>query len=84
MGFMARVDHHMNLLGRMADTIKVDFAEALCRGQMQSEELRSAVFRCMGCARADACQGWLDIHGEGADHTPAYCQNRDLLARLRA
>lgn len=83
MGFMSRIDHHMDLLGRMADTFSVDFAEALCRGQIQGEELRSAVFRCMNCPRADACQGWIEAHGAGAAQPPDYCQNRGLLARLR-
>lgn len=83
MGLMSRIDHHAHLFGQMADILRVDLAEALCRGQIQGETLRSAVFRCMNCQRAEACQGWLDAHAAGADQTPDYCQNRGLLTRLR-
>lgn len=83
MGFVQRLDRHADLVQRMADTLHVDFGEAMLRGTLAPEELRSAVFRCMGCECVSACADWLEAHAEGADRAPGYCRNRDMLGGLR-
>ncbi len=82
MGFINRVDHHTDLLKRMAETVHVDIGVALENGDVQGEEIRRAIFTCMGCASASECPSWMDSHETGSDSAPDYCRNRGWLARL--
>lgn len=84
MGFIDKIDRHADLVKRMAETVHVDFGEAMERGALGAEEVRRAIFACMGCSSADECPHWMDQHPEGSDSAPAYCRNRGLLARLSA
>jgi len=83
MGFLARLDTHSDLFQRMADTVGVDLGEAVFRGELPPQGLRSAVLSCMGCEGAADCPGWLNDHAAGSDHAPSYCRNATLLAKLR-
>lgn len=83
MGIVQRLDRHADLVQRMAETLRVDFVEAMLRGKLAPEELRAAVFRCTGCDCVNACTAWLDSHPEGAERAPGYCRNRDVLDQLQ-
>ena len=78
----SRIDKHADLMGRMAETVGADLAEATQRGDLTPEEYRSAVLSCTSCKGAGECQGWLDAHAEGAGGTPDYCRNKALLEAL--
>lgn len=77
-----KFDRHEQLVGRMADTLGVDLAEAVQRGELPPEDLRRSVFNCMGCREADACGHWLEEHSAGSDVTPEYCRNDALFRSL--
>jgi hypothetical protein len=83
MGLFARLDHHNDLMNRMADTVHADLPGALMRGDLTGQDLRNAVLRCTGCTSAAECSGWLADHAGGAEHTPDYCRNSALLERLK-
>jgi len=83
MNLFRKLDHHADLVNRMAATVGADLDEALMRGQLGGQELRSAVMRCIGCEGGADCPDWLDAHSEGAAETPDYCRNRGLMASLR-
>jgi len=82
MGFIDRIDHHADLLKRMAETVHVDLGAAMECGITGGEEIRRAVFTCMGCTSASECPAWMDAHAEGSDCAPGYCRNRGWLAQL--
>ncbi|MCC5971440.1 MAG: hypothetical protein JJU15_15970 [Pararhodobacter sp.] len=82
MGFIDRIDHHADLLKRMAETVQADMGAALESGTMQGDEIRRAVFTCMGCTSASECPSWMDAHPQGSTTAPNYCRNRSWLARL--
>lgn len=83
MGLFSKLDHHSGLMHRMADTLGADLSMALVEGRLSPNELRGAVMSCMGCEETGACGQWLDDHGAGAQETPTYCRNHDMLDRLR-
>ena len=78
-----RIEKHSDLMHRMAQTVGADFGDAILSGQLTGHELRTAVLRCTCCDGADDCPGWMDAHPEGAAHAPGYCQNAELLDRLK-
>ncbi|WP_417588239.1 DUF6455 family protein [Pararhodobacter oceanensis] len=84
MGLLTRLNHHTDLITRMASTVNADFTIAMVDRRMSGQELRNAVFACVGCEGGARCPDWLEAHSAGAEDTPAYCRNRDLLQRLRA
>ncbi|KPQ06796.1 MAG: hypothetical protein HLUCCA12_09315 [Rhodobacteraceae bacterium HLUCCA12] len=84
MGFINRIDRHADLLKRMAETVQADLGAALESGSLSGEDLRRAMFTCVGCNHAAECPGWMDAHGDGAAAAPGYCRNRGWLARLRS
>lgn len=84
MGLFNKLDTHASLIGTMAETVHVDLTEALATGRLSGQELRNAVVACMGCAGVCECSDWLASHQDGAESTPAYCRNADLMARLQA
>lgn len=79
---LSRIDKHAELVGRMAETVGADLAEAMQRGDLTPEEYRSAVLSCTSCRGAGDCQEWLDAHSDGAEATPGYCRNKALLESL--
>ena len=85
MGYIDRIDRHANLVNRMADTVGADMGAALLEGRVTAEDLRGAVLRCTRCAHVETCVGWLGRNeAAGADATPEYCRNRQLMARVTA
>jgi len=79
MSWMTRLNRHATLVGRMADTIGVDLAEEMQRGNFSPESWRAAVMSCTGCDNPDGCEAWLEAHRDGAEETPGYCRNKDRL-----
>lgn len=79
-----RFDRHADLVDRMAETLGVDLAEEMLRGNLPPQDMRSTVMRCMGCREAGACAAWLDAHEGGADATPSFCRNKERLEGLAA
>jgi hypothetical protein len=75
---------HANLVSEMGRVTGADLGEALVRGDLTAEGLRTAVVRCTGCADADGCAHWLAEHAEGAEAPPSVCENGDLFRRLAA
>jgi hypothetical protein len=80
--WMDRFDKHAELVNRMAETLGVDLAEEMLRGNLPPQDLRATVLNCMGCREAGACENWLSDHPEGADATPGYCRNKERLEAL--
>ena len=79
---MDRFDKHADRVNRMADTLGVELAEEMLRGNLPPQDLRATVLNCMGCREASACETWLSEHPEGADATPGYCRNKERLEAL--
>ena len=77
-----KFDRHAELVNRMADTLGLDLAEAVQRGELPPEDLRRSVYACLGCREADACESWLSENAGGSDVTPGYCRNQDLFRSL--
>ena len=82
MQWMNRFDKHAELVNRMAETLGVDLAEEMLRGNLPPQDLRSTVLNCMSCREAGACEAWLAEHPEGADAAPGYCRNKERLTAL--
>ncbi len=80
MGFFDRIDRHAELFQRMARTSGTDIGDALLDGRLNAHELPGALLRCTACTSVEECRHWLETHESG--EPPAYCRNRDLLARL--
>ena len=78
-----KFDKHAELVNKMADTLGLDLAEAVQRGAMPPEDLRSSVFNCLGCKEVDDCEHWLEENSLGADVAPVYCRNDALFRALR-
>jgi len=71
---------HAALVDRMATGLGIDLEEAALAGWLRFDEIADAVLRCTGCAGAGACAGF----PVGAGTAPAYCENREMFARLAA
>ena len=83
MSITTRIDRHADLVNRMADTLGVSLFGAVTQGELSAGDLRSLVFKCLGCQEVDACTAFLDSHAPGeATATPSYCRNRETLNRL--
>ena len=78
-----KIDEHTDLVCRMADALGVDLTAEMQAGRMAPEEFRATVIRCVGCTGADDCSHFLSTHPDGAEKTPDYCRNKDLLETLR-
>lgn len=83
MNLFKKLDHHADLVNRMANTVGVDLGDAVLSGALSGQVLRSAVLNCCGCEGGAECPDWLNAHAHGADVPPDYCRNRDLLAQLK-
>ena len=83
------IQRHAAMMNRMAEVQGLDLTTAIHEGALSGEDWREAVVRCTGCAEPEACLAWLGAHqppeeaGDAGAPPPAYCANRDLLARLR-
>lgn len=74
---------HADLMHQMAHTVGADLGDALLRGDLSGQELRSAVVRCANCGAAQECPGWLEAHQTGASDVPDFCENKPMMERLR-
>lgn len=85
------LNRHAALMNRMAQVLGIDLTEEMALRHLSGEDWREAVVRCANCDDPAACLHWLSEHaapeehpGEpGADAAPGYCNNRDMMARLR-
>ena len=82
MGFLKRLDERAGLMGRMMRTVGA--TEGMPADITLANSLRAAANRCMGCECPGECASWLDEHADGAEKTPDYCPNGDLIAEWRA
>lgn len=81
MGIIDKFDRRAALMGKMAETVGVDFAEQIVSNPYQVAKYRDAVMRCMGCTHDAECKGWMADHPQ-AGEAPDYCHNKDLLGQL--
>ena len=81
MGLFDKIDRSAVVTGRMADTLGVDFADAIVQNPDSVRDYRQAVMRCTACDQEDKCIGWMETHPHAAQ-TPDYCRNKDILERL--
>ena len=84
MGFLKKLDHHADLMNRMGETLHANLDAALSHETLSAQELRNAILACVGCEGGDDCLDWLATHPNGAEDTPGYCRNREMLLRLRS
>lgn len=82
MTLFARLDRHADLVDRMSETLGIDMAEEVMRGNIAPEELRAAVLNCVACKDPDGCDAWLDAQTGVAAATPGYCRNKARLEGL--
>lgn len=80
---MKKMDHHLDLLGHMAETLGIDLNAAMRAGRLSPETYRAAALRCTGCDAPEACAHWQRDHRAGAAAAPDYCRNANLLAALK-
>lgn len=86
------LNRHAALMNRMAQVLGVDLTAMMAKGKLSGEDWREAVVRCASCCDPAACQHWLSEHpapetrgGAASDDlAPDYCNNREMMARLRA
>lgn len=71
---------HAALVDQMVSALGGDLEEAALAGRVTIDEISDAVLRCTGCRNPGRCASLVAARVEGA---PEYCQNRDLMARLR-
>ncbi len=83
MSLVLRLNRHSRLMSRMADALGVDLGDAVSRGDLKPDELRSAVLRCTGCINPGDCEKRLDREQVGSA-APEYCRNKMLMESLRS
>ncbi|TDE36690.1 DUF6455 family protein [Antarcticimicrobium sediminis] len=71
---------HAALVDQMVSALGADLEEAALAGRVTIDEISDAVLRCTGCNNPAHCASLVAARVEVA---PAYCRNRDLMARLR-
>ncbi|MBA83666.1 DUF6455 family protein [Thalassobius sp. S69A] len=81
MGIFDKFGRRASVMGKMAETVGVDFAEQVARNPAMASTYREAVMRCVHCTHDGACKSWMAKHPQAA-HAPDYCRNKDLLERL--
>ena len=81
MGLLNKIDHRANVMGRMAETLGVDFAATVAASPSAVHEYRQAVLRCTVCTHEEECLRWMEAHPHAAE-TPDYCRNKDILEGL--
>lgn len=81
MGLFNKIDHRTGVMTRMAQTLDVDFAEAMARSPETVRDYRQAVMRCVACGHEGECSTWMDTHPHAAE-APDYCRNKDIMAAL--
>ncbi len=85
------LNRHAALMNRMAEVLGVDLTAAMAEGRLSGEDWRMAVMRCASCDDPQACLRWLaacpapEAQGGAAtaEAAPDYCNNREMMARLR-
>lgn len=73
---------HAVLLDTMSSTRGIDLQERALAGDVTIDEITDAVFACTNCTSPGACAKWLKLNEAGASHSPEYCENTDLFARM--
>lgn len=81
MGLFDKIDHRTKVMTRMAQTLDVDFAEAIAHAPDTVREYRQAVLRCVSCAHEGECTAWMAEHPHAAE-APDYCRNKDIMESL--
>lgn len=78
-----KLNHHEDLVSRMADTLGLDLRQEIESARLSYQQLDGAVVRCMDCPDPDGCEMWMEQRQDGATHTPGICRNKALLENLR-
>lgn len=73
---------HAALVDRMADARGIDLIEASLRANLAPDDLADMVQRCVGCARSEACEGWLARQVGAVSQTPGFCRNAETFETL--
>lgn len=81
MGMFDKIGRRASVMGKMAETLGVDFAEKISQDPSVATTYREAVMRCSHCSHDGECKGWMAEHST-ASETPDYCRNKDLLESL--
>jgi hypothetical protein len=84
MSGQSKYDEHSGLMEMMAETLGIDLTEEMMSGRWTPEDMQAGVERCLGCTDPTQCKGWLKDNNAGADETPGYCRNKELLEAMRA
>ena len=72
------------LMSDMAAAQGINLAQGVARDEIHVATLVCAVTRCADCSGQDQCALWLAGQaGRKPVSTPTYCENSELLARLR-
>ncbi|WP_417271009.1 DUF6455 family protein [Celeribacter sp.] len=74
---------HSMLLSEMAETLGVDLAGAVRRGDIAPLDLVNRVYRCQSCSSPDICSKFIAAHKQtGARLAPCYCRNKEALEQM--
>lgn len=81
MGFFNKLDGRPQLMGDMANTLGIDFAEKIQKDPELVRTYRQALLQCSHCKHDGECKSWMEDH-PSASETPDYCRNKELLEHL--
>ena len=71
-----RVSHRVQLMGM---ALGVNLHQLVRNDELPSDLRESMTVRCMGCLHSEKCDEWLARNAVGADATPRYCRNAEIL-----
>ena len=82
MQYESKRTEHTKLVLSMADRQGLDLQEMILRAEFSEEDLESAVDRCVGCTKPEACTSLLNS-GVQIPNLPSYCRNGDVFGALK-
>jgi len=80
MGFIEKTADQLELLEQMIE--RTGGNPGIVMLTATDQDVRSAMFACLGCRNTDACKKWLAEDHSGAE-PPSFCPNASRLSRLQ-
>ncbi|MCA0872382.1 DUF6455 family protein [Seohaeicola saemankumensis] len=84
MGVFTKISKSAELVGGMIERLGTDLAGwGNHDPELEAVRYRAMVMRCSGCPDQSGCRKLQDQNSH-LDHAPDYCQNRAVLAQMKA